>query len=103
EALTSDRLLEQIGASSIILGMVDAGHIRLIGANGIPADLLRDFHLSRLEQPLPLTEAARSREAVFLLGRQEFVERYPSLEPYVREFPQAAAAVYLPLIAQGDA
>ncbi|MEU2755661.1 PAS domain S-box protein [Streptomyces violascens] len=103
EALTSDRLLEQIGASSIILGMVDTGHIRLIGANGIPAALLRDFHLSRLEQPLPLTEAARTREAVFLLGRHDFVERYPSLEPYVRELPQAAAAVYLPLIAQGDA
>ncbi|MFD5184787.1 SpoIIE family protein phosphatase [Streptomyces sp. NPDC058372] len=103
EALTTGRLLEQIGASSIIVGMVDEGRMRLIGANGIPAELLRDFHLSRLEQPLPLTEAARTREAVFITGRPDFVARYPALEPYVRELPQAAAAVYLPLIAQDTA
>ncbi|WP_436737987.1 SpoIIE family protein phosphatase [Streptomyces sp. BBFR102] len=103
EALTSDQLLEQLGVASIILGMVDAGHMRLIGANGVPAELLRDFHLSRLEQPLPLTEAVRTREAVFIMGRQDFVDRYPSLEPYAREFPQGASSVYLPLIAQGEA
>ncbi|HBF80593.1 MAG TPA: PAS domain S-box protein, partial [Streptomyces sp.] len=99
EALTTTRLLDQIGASSIILGLVDNGRMGLVGANGVADDLIRDFHLSRLSDPLPLTDAARTREAVFLTDRTDFVRRYPAVEPYLSKFPQAAAAVFLPLIA----
>ncbi|MGW1320631.1 SpoIIE family protein phosphatase [Streptomyces sp. NPDC002426] len=99
EALTSKRLMEQIGASSIILGLVDNGRMGLVGANGVTDQLIRDFHQSRLNESLPLTDAARTREAVFLTDRTDFVERYPAVEPYLRRFPRTAAAVFLPLIA----
>ncbi|MFF2503854.1 SpoIIE family protein phosphatase [Streptomyces sp. NPDC058067] len=100
DALTDSRLLERIGASSIILGMIDNGRMELVGSNGVHETLIQDFHLSRLSEPLPLTEAVRTREPVFVTNRLQFVTRYPALAPYLSKFPEAAAAVYLPLIAQ---
>ncbi|MEU0375294.1 SpoIIE family protein phosphatase [Streptomyces sp. NPDC006283] len=102
EALTTGRLLEQLGASSIVLGLVDNGRMELIGSNGLHQQLVRDFHLSRLDQPLPLTEAIRTREPVFVTDREDFAARYPALRPYLRMFSSASAAVYLPLIAQDN-
>ncbi|MFD5140700.1 GAF domain-containing protein [Streptomyces sp. NPDC058378] len=99
EALTTTRLMEQIGASSIFLGLVDNGRMGLVGANRVSDELIRDFHVSRLNESLPLTDAARTREAVLLTGRTDFVDRYPAVEPYLTTFPRAAAAVFLPLIA----
>ncbi|MFH8736754.1 MULTISPECIES: SpoIIE family protein phosphatase [unclassified Streptomyces] len=100
EALTDSRLMEQIGASSIILGLIDNGRMELVGSNGVHEGLIQDFHLARLSEPLPLTEAARKREAVFVTNRLDFIARFPALTPYLSQFPDAAAAVYLPLIAQ---
>ncbi|NSC24002.1 SpoIIE family protein phosphatase [Streptomyces albus subsp. chlorinus] len=99
EALTSTRLLHRLGAASIILGLVDNGRLGLVGSNGVPDDLVRDFHLARIDQPLPLSEAVRTRQPVFVTDREEFVRRYPGLRGYLRMVPWATAAVYLPLIA----
>lgn len=100
EALTDSRLMERIGVSSVILGLIDNGRMELVGSNGVHEGLIQDFHLSRLSEPLPLTEAARTREAVFVTNRLDFIARFPALTPYMSKFPDAAAAVYLPLIAQ---
>ncbi|MEU1124386.1 SpoIIE family protein phosphatase [Streptomyces sp. NPDC005899] len=103
EALTSTKLLEQLGASSIILGLVDNGRMRLAGSNGVNPDLVRDFHLARLDAHLPLSEAARIRRAVFITSRREYGTRYPEIRPYLHLFSDATAAVYLPLIAHDEA
>ncbi|MGI5348685.1 SpoIIE family protein phosphatase [Streptomyces sp. CA-250714] len=99
EALTTTRLMQRLGAASIILGLADGGRLGLVGANGVPDDILRDFHLARIGAPLPLTEAIRTREPVFVTGREQFAERYPGLRRYLHLVPEATAAVYLPLIA----
>ncbi|MEV8566747.1 SpoIIE family protein phosphatase [Streptomyces sp. NPDC051322] len=99
EALTSTLLLAQLEAASIVLGLVDNGRMQLAGSNGLSEELVRDFHLSRLSQPLPLTDAVRTGRAVFITSRSEFVARYPSMRPYLKMFSEATAAVYLPLIA----
>ncbi|MEV5545850.1 SpoIIE family protein phosphatase [Streptomyces sp. NPDC052309] len=100
EALTTSRLLERIGASGIVLGLIDNGRMELVGANGLPGELVRDFHLSRLGAPLPLAEAVRTRRPVFVTGRAEIAARYPALEPYLTRFRETSAAAFLPLIAQ---
>ncbi|QHF94718.1 PAS domain S-box protein [Streptomyces sp. NHF165] len=103
DALTGPGLLARLGASSIVLGLVDGGRMALVGSNGVPGELIRDFHLKNIGEPLPLTEAVRTREPVFITDRDTFVERYPGLRPYLRRFSEATSAVYLPLIAQGTA
>ncbi|MEU5716339.1 SpoIIE family protein phosphatase [Streptomyces sp. NPDC020403] len=103
DALTTTLLMEQLGAASIILGLVDNARMRLAGSNGVHPDLVRDFHLARLDEHLPLTDAARTRETVFIVSRREYVARYPDMGPYLRMFSDATAAVYLPLIAHDDA
>ncbi|GHB45362.1 magnesium or manganese-dependent protein phosphatase [Streptomyces viridiviolaceus] len=100
EALTTSRLLERIGASGIVLGLIDNGRMELVGSNGVPENLIRDFHLSRLDATLPLTEAVRTRKPVFLTSKAALTERYPALEPYVTRFSGTVATAYLPLIAQ---
>ncbi|MDJ1131300.1 SpoIIE family protein phosphatase [Streptomyces iconiensis] len=99
EALTSTSLLLQLGAASIVLGMVESGRVVVVGSNGLPREWVESAHLARLGAPLPLSEAVRTREPVFLTDRDDFAERYPVLEPYLDEVPDATAAAYLPLIA----
>jgi serine phosphatase RsbU (regulator of sigma subunit)/anti-sigma regulatory factor (Ser/Thr protein kinase) len=99
EALTSDRLLERLGASGVVLGLVDNGRMQLIGSNGLSREIVRDFHLSPLDRTLPLSEAVRTREPVFLTDRGEMARRYPALLPYLPALSRASAAVYQPLIA----
>ncbi|WP_431980523.1 SpoIIE family protein phosphatase [Streptomyces qinglanensis] len=99
EALTTTRLVQRLGAASITLGLVDGGRMGLVGSNGVPDEIIRDFHLARIGAPLPLTEAVRTREPVFVTSRAEFARRYPGLGQYLGLVPRATAAVYFPLIA----
>ncbi|WP_240434412.1 SpoIIE family protein phosphatase [Streptomyces sp. YIM 130001] len=99
-ALTSTQLLEQLGAATIVLALVDNGHLQIVGSNGCPPAFVRDFHLSRLTDPLPLTEPVVTRQPVFITSRDEYRDRYPQLAPYVGAVSPTAVAVYLPLIAQ---
>ncbi|MGY1438116.1 SpoIIE family protein phosphatase [Streptomyces reniochalinae] len=99
EALSTDLLLRRLGASSILLGLAESGRMGLVGANGVPEGLIRDFHLARIAEPLPLSEAVRTRKPVFVTDREEFARRYPGLGAYLRAVPKSTAAVYLPLIA----
>ncbi|MET9858658.1 SpoIIE family protein phosphatase [Streptomyces smyrnaeus] len=103
EALTTTRLVQRLGAASIVLGLVDGGRMELVGSNGVPDELIRDFHLSRIGSPLPLSEAVRSREPVFFTDREEFARQYPGLRKYLELVPRATAAVFLPLIAHDTA
>ncbi|MGP3972633.1 SpoIIE family protein phosphatase [Streptomyces sp. 8N114] len=103
EALTATRLVQRLGAASIILGLADSGRIGLVGSNGVPDEVIRDFHLARIGAPLPLTEAVRTREPVFVTDREQFAQRYPGLRRYLKLVPEATAAVYLPLIAHDTA
>jgi serine phosphatase RsbU (regulator of sigma subunit) len=99
EALTTTRLVERLGAASIILGLVEGGRMGLVGSNGVPDEVIRDFHLAPIGSPLPLSEAIRTRSPVFMTNRADFAERYPGLRPHLELLPDATAAAYLPLIA----
>ncbi|WP_016909083.1 SpoIIE family protein phosphatase [Streptomyces xiaopingdaonensis] len=99
EALTSTQMQEQLGASSVVLGLVEGGLVRLIGASGINEELLRDLRVVRVEEQLPLADVVRRREPVFLTEREEYLRRYPTMGRYLQLFSAASAVVFLPLIA----
>ncbi|AXK31293.1 PAS domain S-box protein [Streptomyces armeniacus] len=96
-ALERSRGLEQLGAISVIVGMVEDGRIRLIGNSG--SDHPPELVLTRIDDPLPLSEVVRTLTPRFIVSREDFAVRYPYVWPYV-ESVGASAAAYLPLIAQ---
>nr|WP_245981245.1 SpoIIE family protein phosphatase [Streptomyces reniochalinae] len=101
-AITSPQLLHQLGADSIALGLVENGQVVPGGSSGLPEPWVRNVHLGRFTERLPLSEVVRTREPVFITSREEFAERYPSLRVFLEQVPDATAAAYLPLIAQGS-
>ncbi|RLL69494.1 SpoIIE family protein phosphatase [Streptomyces sp. Z26] len=92
--------LEQLGAIDVVVGMVEDGRLRLIGDSGTehPPELV----LTRLDDPLPLSEVVRTLTPRYVVSREDFAVRYPHVWPYV-ESVGASAAAYLPLIAQAGA
>jgi serine phosphatase RsbU (regulator of sigma subunit) len=102
EALTGAGLMAAAGVQSVAVCREENGLVRLIGSRGISEEAVRALHLSRLDEPLPLSEAIRTQEAAFLTDRQAFLRRYPLLRRYVPEAEHTSYAC-LPLVAQGRA
>ncbi|WP_070196024.1 SpoIIE family protein phosphatase [Streptomyces oceani] len=98
EALESSRGMEQVGAVSVLVGLVENGRVRLLG--GGPAEHPPQLPYNRLDDPLPMSETVRTRTPRFVVSREDFAFRYPRVLPYV-ESVGASAGAYLPLIAQG--
>ncbi|KIF03188.1 protein phosphatase, partial [Streptomyces sp. RSD-27] len=91
--------LGHLGAVSVMLGIVDGGRIHLV-AEGQLGAYVPEIEYTRIDAQLPMSEAVRSLQAVYLSSREEFRRRYPQLWPYIEPL-SVRSGVYLPLIAQG--
>ena len=102
EALTGASLLAATGVQSVAVCREENGLVRLVGSWGVAEEAVRALHLSRIDEPLPLSEAIRTQEAAFLSAHEDLLDRYPLLG---RHLPEAAGIGYacLPLVAQGRA
>ncbi|MFF8032069.1 MULTISPECIES: SpoIIE family protein phosphatase [unclassified Streptomyces] len=90
--------LTHLGATSLVIGLVEAGRIRLI-AEG-PADgFVPGTELTGIDEPYPMSEAVRTLSPCFIESPEEFAERYPKLWQGITGLDITSAA-YLPLIAQ---
>ncbi|MGK4907915.1 MULTISPECIES: SpoIIE family protein phosphatase [unclassified Streptomyces] len=102
-AVTSTRLLEQLGAATVALALSEGGRVVMVGSNGTAEEWIRNLHLARSTELLPFSEVIRTRKPVFITSRAEFAARYPGLRAFLDRMPDATAAAYLPLVAQGSA
>ncbi|MEV7545629.1 SpoIIE family protein phosphatase [Streptomyces sp. NPDC089915] len=91
--------LGHLGAVSVMLGIVDGGRIHLV-AEGQLGAYVPEIEYTRIDARLPMSEAVRTLQAVYLSSREEFRRRYPELWPYIEPLA-VRSGVYLPLIAQG--
>ncbi|MGW7578544.1 SpoIIE family protein phosphatase [Streptomyces sp. NPDC054765] len=89
----------RFGADGLVLGLVENDRFEIIATAGLAGEVPDDMRTSRLDDTLPLADAARSRRPVFLSTRGELIARYPRLRPYTEVMPTGSAA-FLPLIAQ---
>ncbi|MFF9206113.1 SpoIIE family protein phosphatase [Streptomyces sp. NPDC014986] len=90
--------LTHLGATSLVIGLVEAGRIRLI-AEG-PADgFVPGTELTGIDEPYPMSEAVRTLSPCFIESPEEFAERYPKLWQGITGLDITSAA-YLPLIVQ---
>ncbi|MEU5367246.1 SpoIIE family protein phosphatase [Streptomyces sp. NPDC005925] len=90
--------LTHLGATSLVMGLVEAGRIRLI-AEGPARSFVPGTRVTRIDEPYPMSEVVRTLSPRFIESPEEFAERYPILWPHLADLNITSAA-YLPLIAQ---
>ncbi|MFK0049302.1 SpoIIE family protein phosphatase [Streptomyces sp. NPDC090741] len=101
DVLKDPEALGHLGAVSVMLGIVDGGRIHLV-AEGQLGSYVPEIEYTRIDARLPMSEAVRNLQPVFIASREEFQEHYPQLWPYIEPL-SVRSGVYLPLIAQGRA
>ncbi|GAB2814143.1 SpoIIE family protein phosphatase [Streptomyces chlorus] len=90
--------LTHLGATSLVMGLVEAGRIRLV-AEGPADSFVPGTRITRIDEQYPMSEAVRTLSPRFIESPQEFAERYPVLWPHLTDLHITSAA-YLPLIVQ---
>ncbi|MFJ6479224.1 MULTISPECIES: SpoIIE family protein phosphatase [unclassified Streptomyces] len=99
DVLKDPQALGHLGAVSVMLGVVDGGRIHLV-AEGQLGSYVPEIEYTRIDAQLPMSEAVRTMQSLFLVSREEFQQGYPDLWPYIEPL-SVRSGVYLPLIAQG--
>jgi len=91
--------LEGIGAGSGSAYAVepDGGALRLLHAQGLPAQVVRDYEAIPLEAPLPMTSVARSGTALWLESREQLLQLFPAMEGALKASANHSWAI-LPLL-----
>ncbi|POX40071.1 protein phosphatase [Streptomyces sp. Ru73] len=98
EVLTAPGGPLQLGADSLVLGLVENGVFDVIAATP-PLDGPPELLHQPLDRTLPLSDAVVTREPGFVSSHEELLQRYPRLRPYVEHISIRSAA-FLPLVAQ---
>ncbi|MER6070312.1 SpoIIE family protein phosphatase [Streptomyces sp. NPDC001817] len=90
--------IRHLGAASLVMGLVEAGRIRLVAEGPVEASV-PGTRVTRIEEQYPMSEVVRTLLPRFIESPQEFAEGYPILWPHITDLHITSAA-YLPLIAQ---
>jgi serine phosphatase RsbU (regulator of sigma subunit)/anti-sigma regulatory factor (Ser/Thr protein kinase) len=90
--------VRHLGAASLVMGLVEAGRIRLV-AEGPAGSFVPGTRVTRIDEPYPMSEVVRTLSPRFIESAEEFEADYPILWPHITDL-RITSAVYLPLIAQ---
>ncbi|KUN02914.1 protein phosphatase [Streptomyces yokosukanensis] len=90
--------IRRLGAASLVMGLVEAGRIRLV-AEAPVGSFVPASQVNRIDEPYPMSEVVRTLLPRFIESPEEFAEGYPILWPHLIDLHITSAA-YLPLIAQ---
>ncbi|MCK7622689.1 SpoIIE family protein phosphatase [Streptomyces sp. RS10V-4] len=97
--LADEQGLSRLGAENVILGLVEAGRIRLV-SEGRAGSFVPDLEYTKVGDEFPMSEVVRTLRPRFVRSREEFRTGFPRLWPAIEPLNVGSAA-YLPLIAQG--
>ncbi|WP_330336517.1 SpoIIE family protein phosphatase [Streptomyces sp. NBC_00557] len=98
DALKDTRGIRHLGAASLVMGLVEAGRIRLVAEGPVDASV-PGTQLTRIDEPYPMSEVVRTLMPRFIESPEEFADCYPILWPHLTDL-RVTSAAYLPLIAQ---
>ncbi|MEU4800002.1 SpoIIE family protein phosphatase [Streptomyces sp. NPDC023327] len=90
--------LAHLGAANLVMGLVEAGRIRLV-AEGPVGSFVPGTLVTRIDEPYPMSEVVRTLAPRYIESAEDFARSYPLLWPHIAGLGITAAA-YLPLIAQ---
>ncbi|MBP0460903.1 SpoIIE family protein phosphatase [Streptomyces montanisoli] len=91
--------LAHLGASSVVMGLVESGRIHLV-AEGPEGSFVPGTRVTRIDDRYPMSDAVRTLSPCFIDSAEDFAAGYPELWRHIGGLGITAAA-YLPLIAQG--
>ncbi|MEU2248421.1 SpoIIE family protein phosphatase [Streptomyces sp. NPDC019224] len=98
EVLDSSEGLALLGATSLVMGLIEAGRIHLV-ADGPEGSFVPGTRYTRMDEQYPMSEVVRTLGPRFIESAEDFAASYPVLWPHISHLGITAAA-YLPLIAQ---
>ncbi|MFK4694014.1 SpoIIE family protein phosphatase [Streptomyces pristinaespiralis] len=98
ELLKNTHGLEHLGATSLVMGLLESGRIHLV-AEGPEGSFVPGTRYTRVDEQYPMSEVVRTLTPRFIESKADFARSYPILWPHIRGLDISAAA-YLPLIAQ---
>ncbi|MFE1438617.1 SpoIIE family protein phosphatase [Streptomyces sp. NPDC058739] len=90
--------LTHLGATSLVMGLVEAGRVRLI-AEGPAGSFVAGTDVTGIDEPYPMNEVVRTLSPRFIESPEEFAAGYPILWPHITDL-RITSAAYLPLIVQ---
>lgn len=99
DVLKDSHGLEHFGATSLVMGLLEAGRIHLV-AEGPEGSFVPGTRYTRVDEEYPMSEVVRTLTPRFIESERDFAESYPRLWPHI-EGLHITSAAYLPLIAQG--
>jgi PAS domain S-box-containing protein len=96
--------IDALGASAgaLLLLSADGQSLEMAGHTGYPADMMEPWMRCPMDAPVPLTDAVRRAEPIFLETPEERVRRYPALAG-VRARSQTQSSACVPLVVGGKA
>jgi stage II sporulation SpoE-like protein/GAF domain-containing protein len=93
------QVMKVLGATTgAFVTVAPNGSLQLVASVGITPDLVGQYHELDVGSRLPVTDAIRFREPVWIRSRRDRVDRYPQLAA----MPGNEASVSLPLVVGGD-
>ncbi|MFF4485999.1 SpoIIE family protein phosphatase [Streptomyces sp. NPDC001544] len=98
DVLKDSHGVRHLGATSLVMGLVEAGRIRMV-AEGPEDGIVPGTRITRIDEPYPMSEVVRTLLPRFIESPEEFAEGYPILWPHITDL-RITSAAYLPLIAQ---
>lgn len=98
DVLKDSHGLTHLGAASLVMGLVEAGRIRLV-AEGPEGSFVPGTLVTRIDEKYPMSEVVRTLGPRFIESPEDFAESYPLLWPHITDLKITSAA-YLPLVVQ---
>ncbi|MEU1182386.1 SpoIIE family protein phosphatase [Streptomyces sp. NPDC005820] len=98
DVLKDTQGLTHLGATSLVMGLVEAGRIRLV-AEGPEGSFVPGTLVTRIDEPYPMSEVVSTLTPRFIESADEFAAGYPVLWPHITDL-RITSAAYLPLIVQ---
>ncbi|MFI6082773.1 SpoIIE family protein phosphatase [Streptomyces sp. NPDC051217] len=99
DALKDTEALSNLGAVSVMLGIVEKGRVHLVSEGRIGL-YVPELQYTRIDGKFPMSEVVRTLRPRYITSRDEFRRCFPPLWEHIEHLPVASGA-YLPLIAQG--
>lgn len=98
DVLRNSQGLAHLGATSLVMGLIEAGRIHLV-ADGPEGAFVPGTRYTRTDEQYPMSEVVRTLGPRFIESAEDFADSYPVLWPHISHLGITSAA-YLPLIAQ---